>query len=423
MDDSERPWDDPPLNTVTARSSSFSSTVSAIPVYVPAAPTPTPTTSATTTSRTRAHRNSVNIPRPPPPPPPPAFAQRHRSANDIDTGRASLYDPNRAIQNNPMNKRSSAPSFGAAQAAAAAAAATSAPVPPVPKPFGRTTSNASTSSAGSWTFSPTSSLNRKKQLRASLPKEDIPVLMASIDAGTRRRKPTSKDVSDLPSKAPPPQSWPQAKGASPRHAKATVSSSSIHRNRPGSFRTTGSASQKNVRLLQIVFAGCTVFSILITIIYWRLSTKTRPYIDLINREITNDRDDMHPISTMSHVTETLSNYEKESRALTRKSEGSSIDRITLSKLAPQISEMRQQHHDLQKERDALIAKYRSPEQRAKEERFIDREGAFLDLIDKLQEATRKESKRTVLERYVFFIVFIFILFCLRFVLFASLLLY
>ena len=72
----------------------------------------------------------------------------------------------------------------------------------------------------------------------------------------------------------------------------------------------------------------------------------------------------------------------------------------LSKIAPQLSELRQENSNLQKERDALVAKYQSPEVQEREKKLLLREKSFLELIDTLQESTRKESMRTVLERYV-----------------------
>jgi hypothetical protein len=55
---------------------------------------------------------------------------------------------------------------------------------------------------------------------------------------------------------------------------------------------------------------------------------------------------------------------------------------------------------LQKERDELRVKYEGPDKEEEESRLQLREEAFQNQVALLQEATRKESKRNVLERYV-----------------------
>lgn len=70
------------------------------------------------------------------------------------------------------------------------------------------------------------------------------------------------------------------------------------------------------------------------------------------------------------------------------------------KFAGRESELQRQNKLLQKERDELLVKYEGPDKEEASERLQLREEAFQNQVELLQEATRKESKRNVLERYV-----------------------
>lgn len=70
------------------------------------------------------------------------------------------------------------------------------------------------------------------------------------------------------------------------------------------------------------------------------------------------------------------------------------------KYSKQLSTLERENRGLQKERDDLRVKFEGPEKKEEATRLLRREQAFQLQIGRLQRATRKESKRTVLERYV-----------------------
>lgn len=65
-----------------------------------------------------------------------------------------------------------------------------------------------------------------------------------------------------------------------------------------------------------------------------------------------------------------------------------------------LKELQEEKARWKKERDELREKYESPQRKEVEARFKQRDSAFLTQIEYLQQAIRKESLRTVLERYV-----------------------
>lgn len=70
------------------------------------------------------------------------------------------------------------------------------------------------------------------------------------------------------------------------------------------------------------------------------------------------------------------------------------------KLNARQQELERENRLLQKERDELRVKYEGPDKEEEESRLQLREVAFQNQVELLQQATRKESKRNVLERYV-----------------------
>jgi len=69
------------------------------------------------------------------------------------------------------------------------------------------------------------------------------------------------------------------------------------------------------------------------------------------------------------------------------------------KHAGRQQELERENRLLQKERDELRVKYEGPDKEEEESRLQLREEAFQNQVELLQEATRKESKRNVLERF------------------------
>jgi hypothetical protein len=76
------------------------------------------------------------------------------------------------------------------------------------------------------------------------------------------------------------------------------------------------------------------------------------------------------------------------------------------KFQQELNEIERDNRFLQKERDELRVKYEGPDKVEELARLQGRELAFQEQVDLLQEATRKESKRTVLERYAMFLIYI-----------------
>ncbi len=71
-----------------------------------------------------------------------------------------------------------------------------------------------------------------------------------------------------------------------------------------------------------------------------------------------------------------------------------------TKYAARQADLERENRLLQKERDELRVKYEGPDKEEEESRLLLREEAFQHQIALLQEATRKEAKRNVMERYV-----------------------
>lgn len=69
-----------------------------------------------------------------------------------------------------------------------------------------------------------------------------------------------------------------------------------------------------------------------------------------------------------------------------------------SKYTSRQEELERENRILQKERDELRVKYEGPDKEEEESRMLLREEAFQSQVALLQEATRKEAKRNVLER-------------------------
>lgn len=70
-----------------------------------------------------------------------------------------------------------------------------------------------------------------------------------------------------------------------------------------------------------------------------------------------------------------------------------------NKYGDKHADLEKENRQLQKERDELRIKYEGPDKKEEEARLLMREKAFQEQVFMLQEATRKESRRTVLERF------------------------
>ena len=70
------------------------------------------------------------------------------------------------------------------------------------------------------------------------------------------------------------------------------------------------------------------------------------------------------------------------------------------KYAPKIASLEKENRFLQKERDELRVKYEGPDKKEEEERRKQREIAYTEQVELMQKHIQRESKRTVLERYV-----------------------
>ena len=68
------------------------------------------------------------------------------------------------------------------------------------------------------------------------------------------------------------------------------------------------------------------------------------------------------------------------------------------KQASTLNQLERDNRYLQKERDELRVKYEGPDKKEEETRMLLREEAFRDQLNTLIQATKKESKRSVLER-------------------------
>jgi hypothetical protein len=70
------------------------------------------------------------------------------------------------------------------------------------------------------------------------------------------------------------------------------------------------------------------------------------------------------------------------------------------KYTPQINKLTRENRFLEKERDELRVKHEGPDKKEEETRMKSREEAFVEQVSLMQQAIKKESKRTILERYV-----------------------
>lgn len=76
------------------------------------------------------------------------------------------------------------------------------------------------------------------------------------------------------------------------------------------------------------------------------------------------------------------------------------ERQAENRQGPRIKQLERENKRWKNERDQLKEKYESPQKKREESRFKKREPAYLEQIELMQRAMRKESRRTVLERYV-----------------------
>lgn len=74
------------------------------------------------------------------------------------------------------------------------------------------------------------------------------------------------------------------------------------------------------------------------------------------------------------------------------------NRDTNRKMAEKQKELEKQNRALQKERDELLVKYEGPDKTEEESRLVLREEAFQEQIERMKKATRRESRRTIIER-------------------------
>lgn len=70
------------------------------------------------------------------------------------------------------------------------------------------------------------------------------------------------------------------------------------------------------------------------------------------------------------------------------------------KSTQEINRLEKENRNLQKERDTLRVKHEGPEKVAEDARLVKREDAWKQQLSLLQTATKRESRRSVLERYV-----------------------
>ncbi len=76
------------------------------------------------------------------------------------------------------------------------------------------------------------------------------------------------------------------------------------------------------------------------------------------------------------------------------------ERLAETRYGPRIRQLERENKKWKTERDQLKEKYESPRKKQVDSRLKKREPAYLEQIELMQRAIRKESRRTVLERYV-----------------------
>lgn len=76
------------------------------------------------------------------------------------------------------------------------------------------------------------------------------------------------------------------------------------------------------------------------------------------------------------------------------------ERRDIDRRYPRIKKLEQENVRWKKERDELRERYESLEKRKEDARLKQREPAYMHQISLMQQAIRKESKRTILERFV-----------------------
>jgi hypothetical protein len=167
------------------------------------------------------------------------------------------------------------------------------------------------------------------------------------------------------------------------------SSSSGLRYSPSKRRTGGSTSSStgagSVWFMTMVGLG--VFNLIVTGLWF--TTRSR-YQSILGR-LDNARDKESAIDSIQTLRREIRNSQRDSRR---------NDKDVKRKYATQLSTLERENRVFQKERDDLRVKFEGPEKKEEAARLLRREQAFQLQIGRLQRATRKESKRSVLERYV-----------------------
>jgi hypothetical protein len=164
------------------------------------------------------------------------------------------------------------------------------------------------------------------------------------------------------------------------------SSSSMKRRTSGSFSTP--------RLLGNPILA--VISICVSVLFFILTLSYR-----------SSRNALYTAMDVSNVQGAISKmerYQMETKRWERQVE--QVKAESQRKFTQQINALERDNRLMQKERDELRVKYEGAEKQDEEARLVARDKAWKEQVTLLQKATRQESKRSVLERYVctFFVV-------------------
>jgi hypothetical protein len=165
------------------------------------------------------------------------------------------------------------------------------------------------------------------------------------------------------------------------------------RNRLLSFPPTTSNSTLGEMVVVVANVVFVVLALVFTILWLRVSGEHHGVIKQFHRVDVETNLDLKIM--MSKLRDEL----KQAQRTDNKSARSFKTEMN-RKYQPQINTLERENRYITKDRDELRLKHEGPGKKEEETRMKSREEAFIEQVGLMQQAIKKESKRTLLERYV-----------------------
>lgn len=137
--------------------------------------------------------------------------------------------------------------------------------------------------------------------------------------------------------------------------------------------------------LMFAASAMAIFSLILTGLWLSSRGQYRSLLQGVN----NAKDARSAINKIQWTGREIDNVQREITKMARRAEG---------RYGPRIKQLEKENQQFKDERDELREKYESPGKKTDGARLKQRESAYMRQIGLMQQAIRKESKRTVLER-------------------------